>query len=180
MLNSITIETDRLILRPVHMDDAKGMLAYRSDPIANQYQGWIPKTLSDVTEFIGKLSMTINMPGTWFQFAIVLKENNTLIGDIGVHFLDADNQVEIGYTLDKSFQRNGYATEAIRQVISYLFCELKKHRVIASIDPRNMHSIHLVERIGFRREAHFKESMWMHGAWADDLVYAILRKEWIC
>jgi RimJ/RimL family protein N-acetyltransferase len=55
---------------------------------------------------------------------------------------------------------------------------LKKHRIITSIDPENTNSIKLVERIGFRKEAHFIESLFINGKWVDDIVYAITRKDW--
>ena len=63
-------------------------------------------------------------------------------------------------------------------MINYLFSELNKHRIIASIDPKNINSIRLVERIGFRKEAHFIESLWINGQWVDDLVYALIEKDW--
>ena len=65
-----------------------------------------------------------------------------------------------------------------KKVIDYLFQSLNKHRVITSIDPDNKKSIRLVERMGFRKEAHFIESFYMKGKWVDDLIYAMLKKEW--
>ena len=55
---------------------------------------------------------------------------------------------------------------------------MKKRRIIASVDPRNTVSIRLIERIGFRKEAHFKESYYLRGEWVDDLIYAKLKEEW--
>ncbi|MDP2889948.1 MAG: GNAT family protein, partial [Bacteroidota bacterium] len=67
---------------------------------------------------------------------------------------------------------------AVKRVIDCLFKELSKHRIIASIDPDNKNSIRLVERIGFRKEAHFVESLWVNGKWVDDLIYALIEKDW--
>ena len=53
--------------------------------------------------------------------------------------------------------------------------KLKIHRIIASIDPRNVASIKLIECLGFRKEDHFKESYYLRGEWVDDLIYAKLR-----
>lgn len=170
---------ERLILRPIKPADKNALFEYRSDIITNQYQGWIPESLQDVEEFIGKLPHKINLPDTWFQFAIVEKETEKLIGDLGIHFLNAANkQAEIGCTLNKYFQGKGYATEAVERIMDYLFNELEKHRIVTSIDPENIHSIKLVERLGFRKEAHFVESLFANGKWVDDLVYAMLKKEW--
>jgi len=86
-------------------------------------------------------------------------------------------QAEIGCTLSKNYQNQGYATEALGAMIEYLFLTLNKHRIIASVDPRNTASIRLIERLGFRKEAHFKESYYLRGEWVDDIIYAMLRTE---
>ena len=87
-------------------------------------------------------------------------------------------QVEVGCTLKKTFQGKGYATEALTAMVNYFFTILKKHRIVASIDPRNTASIRLIERLGFRKEAHFKESYFLRGEWVDDIIYAMLDKDW--
>jgi RimJ/RimL family protein N-acetyltransferase len=180
MPESLRIITERLLLRSVKLDDAKAIFSYRSDAVSNQFQGWIPKTVNDVSDFLkSRVSSTINVTGTWYQLAIVKKDDRQLIGDIGIHFLDeGSHQVEIGYTLHRNEQGKGYAAEALSGTINYLFHELNKHRITASIDPRNEKSIRLVERLGFRKEAHFRESLLINGEWVDDVVYAILKEEW--
>ena len=173
------LDTKRLIIRPITLDDKNEIFEYRSDTETNKYQGWIPKTIDDVETFIGKISKQINEPETWFQFVIIEKETQKIVGDLGIHFFDSENrQVEIGCTLNKEFQNKGYATESIKRVIDYLFKELNKHRIITSIDPDNKNSIRLVERIGFRKEAHFVESLLINGKWVDDLIYALIEKDW--
>lgn len=171
------LKTERLILRPINEKDITAIFNYRSDSVTNVYQGWIPKAIEDVRIFLEKISSEININGTWFQFAIVETESTEIIGDLGIHFLE-DEQAEIGCTLKKESQGEGYATEALKLVIDFLFNTLNKHRIIGSIDPRNVRSIKMVERLGFRREAHFKESLLINGEWVDDIVYAILKKEW--
>lgn len=173
------LETNRLILRPINIDDKNEIFEYRSDKETNKYQGWIPKTIEDVEIFIDKISKQINEPGTWFQFVIIEKKTQKIVGDLGIHFFDSENkQVEIGCTLNKDFQHKGYATESVIRGIDYLFKELKKHRIITSIDPGNKRSIRLVERIGFRKEAHFVESLLMNGKWVDDVIFALIEKDW--
>lgn len=172
--------TERLLIRPVEMSDADALFKYRSDRKSNKYQGWIPETPEDAKDFINSLVLNdIDVPDTWFQLVIIIRSGNILIGDIGIHFLNSDNsQVEIGYTLDKNYQHKGYATEALKIIIDFLFIILNKHRITASIDPRNKSSVSLVKRLGFRKEAHFRESSLIRNEWTDDLVYAILKKEW--
>lgn len=169
-----------MLLRPLMLADAEAMFGYRSDAETNKYQGWVPESIDDVEDLIKhKVAPVINTPDTWFQFAVIKKENNVLIGDVGIHFLDEEQfQAEVGCTLGKQHHGKGYATEALRAAINFLFQELNKHRIIASIDPENTSSIDLVERIGLRKEGHFKQSLLIDGVWVDDLIYAILKEEW--
>jgi len=172
-------ETIRLKIRPITLADKNEIFEYRSDAETNKYQGWIPRTINDVETFIGKISTKFNEHNTWYQLVIIEKKTKKIIGDIGIHFFDNDNkQVEIGCTLSKDFQNKGYASESIKIVIDYLFKSLNKHRIITSIDPNNENSIRLVERIGFRKEAHFVESLLINGKWVDDLIYALIEKDW--
>lgn len=175
----MNLETERLIIRPITLDDKNEIFEYRSDSVTNKYQGWIPTSLTDVEIFIKKVSKQINEPETWFQFIIIEKETQKIVGDLGIHFFGSENkQTEIGCTLNKKFHNKGYATESVKRVIDYLFKELDKHRIITSIDPENNNSIRLVERIGFRKEAHFIESILINDKWVDDLIYALLKKDW--
>jgi len=174
------LHTERLFLRPMLKSDAEQVFSYRADSETNKYQGWIPKTIADVHSFIeSRVSPILNIQGTWFQFVVLKTENNEIIGDVGLHFFDRENkQVELGCTIDKKYQKLGFATEAMSEVMHFLFLELNKHRIITSIDPRNVASINLGTKLGMRQEAHFKESIRQNGVWVDDLIYAILRSEW--
>ncbi len=179
MKNRLEINSERLVLRKLVDEDAEALFKYRSDAITNQYQGWIPKTIDDTKNFISKIAENIDEYDTWFQFAIISKANDELIGDIGIHFFDVDRyQVEIGCTLSKDYHGKGLANEALRSMINYLFNDLNKQRITCSIDPLNQASIKMVERLGFRKEAHFKQSILIDGEWYDDMVYAILKEEW--
>jgi RimJ/RimL family protein N-acetyltransferase len=173
------LETERLIIRPITLADKNEIFEYRRDKETNKYQGWIPEKIEDVEEFIGKIAEQINIPDTWFQFVLMEKETRKIVGDLGIHFMDSENkQAEIGCTLNKVYQNKGYAAESVKCVIDYLFRNLNKHRIITSIDSDNINSIRLVERIGFRKEAHFIESLWINGKWVDDVIYALIQKDW--
>jgi RimJ/RimL family protein N-acetyltransferase len=174
------ILTERLELRRLMPDDVDALFAYRSNPSVAKYQDWKPASVAQTREFVEKLSgIEPDTPGTWFQLAIVHRVSGELVGDCGLHFLkDNRRQSEIGITLSPSHQRQGYALEAVRAALEYLFTALGKHRVVASIDPRNTSSIALFKRVGMRQEAHFVESLWHNDEWVDDLVFAILNREW--
>ena len=173
------IETERIKLRPIEPKDSEQIFIYRSDPETNKYQGFIPKELNEVEEFIARNPAEFNQPESWFQLVIINKESNEIIGDIGVHFIGTNGfQCELGCTLSKKHQGKGFATVAMKITIDYLFNSLNKHRLIGSVDPKNMSSIRLLERLSFRKEAHFKESLLVDGKWVDDMIYGLLKNEW--
>ena len=182
MANYIGINTERLFLRSIRPDDAEAIFKYRSDSITNKYQGWIPRTIDDVHDFIeNKISTSIDINDTWHQFGIILLENLEFIGDVGIHFLDGDSkQVELGCTLDRNYHGKGLAAEALTRILNYAFIDLDKHRAGTSIDPENIKALALVERLGFRKEVHSTEGIPRNVKWPDDLYYYILKEDWIC
>jgi RimJ/RimL family protein N-acetyltransferase len=91
---------------------------------------------------------------------------------------DSHRQVEIGMTLSAPYQGQGYGTEAVTELVRYLFEELSIHRVFANCDPDNLPAHRLLERVGFRREGCFVESLWYKGGWASELWFALLEREW--
>lgn len=177
---TLELITQRLVLTPLEPGDANAMLTYRADPEVCRYQGWEPATLEDVQRFIAPMqTVAFDTPGTWFQLAVRLQDSRELIGDLGVHFPDDMNhQVEIGFTVAPRHQGRGHATEAVIGLLDHLLLTMQKHRVFASVDPRNEPSLALLERLGMRREAHFHKSLWFKGEWVDDVVYGLLRSEW--
>ncbi len=173
----IELRTERLVLRRVTLAEAKDVFAYRSDPAIYRFQNFKPGTIEEVVTFIEGCSTIPNLAGTWYQLGVFL--NNHLIGDCGLHFLDPNNsQVEVGYTIAGPHQRKGFGKECVVAILDFLFGTLKKHRVIASLDPMNEPSVRLLEKLGFRREGVFRKSILVDGKWEDDLVYAILADEW--
>lgn len=175
----INIKTKRLLIRLAKPDDAEDIYSYRSNLAENKYQGWSPSSAKEVRDYICNMPETFDVADICFQFAIIITNENRLIGDMGIVLINHNMmQVEIGCTLHKNYQRKGYATEALTAIVNYLFLVLNKHRIIASVDPRNSASIRLIERLGFRKEAHFKESYYLRGEWVDDIIYALLNREW--
>ena len=171
------IKTERLLLRPLIVEDAEALFAYRSLPEVALFQSWQPVSVEAGLAFLRENESTrLHVPNTWYQVAICLPDRR-LIGDIGIHTLDHD-QLELGYTLSPSYQGLGYASEAVGAVLRAAFTRWSTHRVIASVDPKNTASIRLLERLGFRKEAHHVQSYWMRGAWYDDCIYAILKEEY--
>ena len=176
-----TLQTQRLVIKPIELCDAHAMFTYRSDETVQRYQFWRPRTQDEVEDFIRTVNdLAFDAENTWYQLGIYIRQPRELIGDLGLHFSGPQNaQVEIGFTIAPVQQRKGYAAEAVISTLDYLFARLGKHRVIASVDPNNAASIALLKKLGLRQEAHFLQSFWADGAWLDDVIYAILREEWM-
>lgn len=167
------IESLRLILRPLKISDAPALFKYRSDKFINRYQGWIPENLEEVEDFIeNKIAKKFNKIESWFQFAVVLKESDELIGDLGLHFLEND-VVEIGCTIAQQQQGKGFATEVLKAAIEFLFSRFNKHKIIGSVDPRNSASIAMLQKLGFQKEAFHPKAFLLRGEWVDDLVFVL-------
>jgi RimJ/RimL family protein N-acetyltransferase len=117
-------------------------------------------------------------PGELFQLAVVLRAAGPLIGDCAaMPRADDPSQCGMGFTIAPGYQTRGYATEAVRLLVGYLF-DRGKHRVTACCDARNTASAAVLERLGMRQEGHPRQSTWAKGEWTDDLLYALLHDEW--
>lgn len=126
-------------------------------------------------EFQKKLVNTDFMTGK-MSLACVL--DGKVIGDISVMKADEMGTIEIGYAFNPQFSHKGYANEALKAVIGYLFKNYKIHRIYANMDARNLASKKLSERIGMRLEAHFLKDYWNKGEWTDSYIFAVLEEEW--
>ena len=169
----------RIVLRDLRPEDLDHLAAYRSDPLVAQFQGWTPPfTAKDAQSLYASVIGTpFDSPGTWYQLAVAERETDALLGDIGLHFLDAD-QVEIGFTLARKRQGQGWMREALTLALGHLFIVLGKHRIIATTDARNVAAHRLLSGLGFRQEGHFVENVFFKGAWGDELLFACLDREW--
>ncbi len=172
------LETERLVLRRFRQSDAAALAEYRSDPLVARYQSWAsPMSLEQASEMMQELAVDDPKEPGWFQYAIEIKNDGQLAGDIGVGLHDNRMQAELGFTLARRHQRQGYATEAVRAMLGMLFAG-GLHRVSAECDARNDASARLLHRVGFRLEGHRLANTWIHGEWTDDLLFGLLAEHW--
>lgn len=177
----LPLTTSRLILHRLEDGDAELIRRYRSLPDVARYQSWESFSLEDAARLVASQKESEpGVPGTWLQLAIVERETGALLGDCGLHCLaEEPRQTEIGITLDSSQQGRGYATEALRAVVDFLFGPaLDMHRVFAVTGDANSAAAALFRRLGFRQEAHFIEHRWYKGAWESEFVFGLLQREW--
>ncbi|MGC2108371.1 MAG: GNAT family protein [Candidatus Korobacteraceae bacterium] len=174
------ILTQRLAIRDLEANDGPRIFAYHRRPEVSRFQTWGTDSVDSIQTYIrGLAAVDPATPGRWYQVGIFLRAGGKLIGDCGFRVLEGEpRQAEIGITLAPEFQRQGYATEALTPLLGHLLVTLGKHRVFGSVDPKNVSSIKLLERVGMRKEAHFVKSLWFKGEWVDDVIFAILASEW--
>lgn len=173
------LTTPRLLIRRLCESDAPTLVAYRNDPEVMQFQSWSPADEAQARESIAALAALEPGDPGGFQFALELQQGNVHIGDLYLRPLEWDaRQAEIGYTLARTYQGQGYAAEAVSTLLGYCFTVLKYHRVIAITACENRGSIKLLERLGLRREAHTLQSYSYRGIYKDEYQYAILANEW--
>jgi RimJ/RimL family protein N-acetyltransferase len=127
-----------------------------------------------------RLKVAIDDDNADIVLAATLRETDALIGSFLLRLVSREHrQGEIGYMLNPSHHGHGYATEGAARMLQLGFEWLELHRIVARLDARNDASARLAERLGMRREAHLRENEFVKGEWVDELVYAILRTEWL-
>jgi RimJ/RimL family protein N-acetyltransferase len=175
------LTTDRLVLRPFTEHDLDDLHAYRSDPEVCRYLYGEPATLEDSEQRLEKsLTMSeLTEEGQWLVLAVHFPEQGRVIGDVVLKWVsEKDRQGELGYVFNPEFQGKGLAREAAEAMLKIGFEQLGLHRIIAQCDPRNEPSWRLMERLGMRREAHFRHNEIFKGEWGDLFVYAMLEEEY--
>jgi aminoglycoside 6'-N-acetyltransferase len=172
------ISTERLELRHFRDSDAEAFSAYRSVPEVARYQSWdAPFDLDKARTTVAGFATGDPLQPGWFQYAIDL--GGVLIGDLGLNLHQNLMQAELGFTLAPAYQDKGYATEAVRGLLDHLFTERNLHRVSAEADARNLSSVKLLERVGFRQEGLRPANTWFKDEWTDDVIFGLLRRDWL-
>ena len=169
-----TIETERLILRPVEGRDWRAIHRYQSLPEVVRYLPHEPFTEDDACAFALRWSEQARQAeqarpqsDEWPEMLVAQhKASGRLIGHLPFE------------KFSPKYQGQGYATEAARAVLGLAFGKLGLHRMVATCDPRNRASYRVMEKLGMRREAHHLKDVQIRGEWCDEYFYAILEEEW--
>lgn len=151
MAGRIILKTERLILREFDEADVEPFFRMGSDPAVIRYTGDPGGGLRD---FDHALEVMRSRPivdyekygyGRW---ACVLKSNGAVIGFVGLKFLTDLQEVDLGYRLLPEYWGKGLATEASRAVVDYGFTRLGLKRIIGIVDPENVASVRILEKVG--------------------------------
>lgn len=184
------LETERLILRPFLEGDANDVFEYLHKPTVNCFACMKLDTVEDA-----KKEIKNRIGETEYYFAITLKENNKVIGEIDAYpeaddpHSDRSSPMDTFspcWMLNEKYQGKGYAFEAAYAFFNFLFKEKNARRIYAYTEDYNYPSQHLCEKLGMRQEGLFMEFISFVNNpdgtphYENTFQYAILRKEWLC
>lgn len=169
----IWIETERLILREYVEADWEAIHEYASQEKILVYENWGPNTVPDTKEFIqNALRLKEAVPRTSFELAIVLKEENRLIGGCGFRFDKQEaHKGNLGYIINPLYWRMGYAKEATNALIQFVASELGVKTIEATCDVLNLASQAVLKHCGFFRIRLIRKHFEMKGRVRDTFVY---------
>ena len=172
-----TLETERLTLAPLTANDIPFLVEMWED---ERFQCFYPpgrlspehcqEVHADALESMGAFP--------WKAFYWIIKLKGECIGEIRIDVNHRSKSASLGYGLSSSHWRRGYATEAVKGVLRYLFDELNFHRVQAWVYEPNKASQELLKKLGFQYEGAMRERCLWGDERVDDLVFGILNREW--
>lgn len=174
-----TLETPRLLLRPLQHADLPEFLEINRDEEVTRYLPypvWVD--MDDAVRWYHRM-LGLIADGKIAYNAVVEKTTGRVVGGTLLRDMDGDKgKLEVGYVLGKAFWGKGLMREAVEAVVGYAFAAPQMRRVEAHIDARNMASQKLVESLKFQREAVLRDHWLDKGAVSDSLIYGVLRREW--
>jgi len=174
------IYTERLIIRPLLIDDLYAVLAITGIPDTYRYLPENPMNEQDARSMIERGLNHPERDDIPTDVAVELVETGELVGLLSFYTISSRfRAVEIGWMFHPEHRSRGYASEAARALMDFGFHTLRLHRIIATCDPRNTPSVRIMEKLGMRREGEFTDSVLLgDGGWHNEYFYAVTAAEW--
>ena len=174
------LETERLLLRKMRLDDAEAMFAYASDPEVTRYVLWdTHRSIDDTEEFL-RFATEGYERGDFGGWGVVLKDSGVFVGTCGLDagYAPEHARAELGYVLSREHWGRGLMPEAARAVIRFGFVRMTLNRIEARCIAENAASARVMEKAGMTYEGTLREREFIKGAYRDMKVYSILRSEY--
>jgi [ribosomal protein S5]-alanine N-acetyltransferase len=175
------LETQRLLLRRMRLDDAEAMFAYASDPEVTRYVLFETHRSVEDSESFLRLATEGYERGDFGGWGVVLKDSGAFVGTCGmdVGYAPEHARAELGYVLSREHWGRGLMPEAVRAVIRFGFRRVGLNRIQARCIAENAASARVMEKAGMTYEGTLRESEFIKGAYRDMKLYSILRREFI-
>ena len=174
------LETERLILRQMTMDDLDFYFKHFSvREIVEGSSYPAPADLGAARQELQRFIIDLFERGTGYRWGIARKSEDRLIGTCGYYLWDKEvRKAEIGYDLEPQFWGLGMMTEALSEMLRFGFEEMNLNRIQVKSAPSNERSIKLIRRLGFKKEGVLRDNFIFMGELQDDVLFSLLRKEW--
>jgi ribosomal-protein-alanine N-acetyltransferase len=177
---TITLETERLLLRRFEVEDAEAVFNnYASDPEVTKFLRWPTHTDIEAPRKWCRFNIKSYEDDSYYNWIIVLKSLGESIGSIGADIQNARiGSVDVGYNIGKAWWRHGYASEALEAVVRFLIEDIGANRIQAWHDPNNPHSGKVMEKVGMRYEGTLRQADHSNQGICDCIVYALLAEDY--
>ncbi|WP_343560366.1 GNAT family N-acetyltransferase [Sphingobacterium sp.] len=175
------LSTERLFLRQIQPSDAPALFSYFSkDEVTLYFDLPTFQHMAEADELVKTWQKNF-LQKVAIRWAICLKDNpDQLIGSCGFHNFSVEHfRAEIGYELHPDFWQQGIMTEAISTLISFGFDNYKLNRIEAFIDPDNVASRRLLEKMNLVSEGILHDYFFEKGRFVDGEIFALLKKNYI-
>lgn len=173
------IETKRLILREIKLSDCKDMHEYACLPGFGPMAGWQPHRTLGETKSIIQMFIDKKKYGQLGTFAVILKEENKMIGTLELHTYMRGFKAELGYSINPNYQGKGYATEGAIEVLIWGFEDLGLARIECTTYTHNFSSQKVCEKLHLTYEGVRKKGYQLYDGSLHDLkCYAITEDEY--
>jgi ribosomal-protein-alanine N-acetyltransferase len=172
------IYTERLFLRKISLKDAETLFQYWSDPEVTKYLN--VATFTNIKQAFNLIQLlnSIYNKKEGIRWAIVIRKTSEVIGTCGYNsWIKKSSRGEIGYELGRKYWGNGYATEAVNEIIKYGFKTMHLNRIEAFTVPEAFSSINLLEKLGFKKEGLLREYGYWNKKYWDENIYSLLKKD---
>lgn len=176
--NLQTLETERLILRKMTLEDAEDMFEYASDPDVAKYTTWDTHQSVKDTKFFLNTVVERYKNRQITDWGIVHKGEEKLIGTGGFaecHLFHS--RAEIGYALSRKYWRQGYMSEAVTAIVKFGFQTMNLNRIEARCEVDNIASARVMEKVGMQFEGILRQHIFTKGKYCDLKIYSILRED---
>lgn len=168
----------RVRLRSMRGADVPALFALQSDPAGMRYWSYPPLTRIEQAQELFEKNDRGARAGEFVPWAIALVGDDSMIGTCTLFALDPRHRrAMLGYALVREHWGRGHAQEALRLALAHAFGAMQLHRVEADIDPRNVASCRLIERLGFVREGLQRERWFVGDDVQDSALYGLLARE---
>ena len=178
-LGTKTIETDRLILRRFRLEDAEYMYHnWACDPEVTRFLTWPPHKNTDVSKMVLQEWIPQYEDGSYFSWAVELKEISQPIGSIAVVKLNEEvGSADMGYCIGRKYWGQGLVPEALKAVMDYLFDEVGLNRVAACHDVNNPKSGRVMEKAGMKLEGILRSAGKNNQGICDEVWHSMIRSD---